>query len=235
MKKITFLFLIFSSIRAFAQDPDLFNYQWELSHLEINGIGVFPPANTEASPVPLQFFSDNTFTTNVCNTGVGSLTFNNSNYTFTIPPGGLAVTLMMCIFEENDLFESSYYGFYFNNISSPFAYDIINLGGSMQLIITGANNNKAYYSQGPLAVETFAATSWAVYPNPAEGKLNFKFSEIPAGDFTIEIYDLLGKLCIDKLLTTGSTSIDVEELKPGIYMINYADNTLSGSTKFIKK
>jgi endonuclease/exonuclease/phosphatase family metal-dependent hydrolase len=59
-----------------------------------------------------------------------------------------------------------------------------------------------------------------VYPNPASGIVNFRFSEIPK-DARIEIYNLMGQLVASKDLTENQQSIalPVDDLTKGIYSV----------------
>lgn len=70
-----------------------------------------------------------------------------------------------------------------------------------------------------------------MYPNPVGNTLRFSLTNT-IEDFSISIYDLLGKQVITKKITTTQTdlSIDVSSLKKGVYFVN-----LKSGTTFVNK
>ena len=59
-----------------------------------------------------------------------------------------------------------------------------------------------------------------IFPNPAREILNFKFSVLNSGiDYELMIYDLQGKPIISTLLNSSKTSINIKDIKPGIYFV----------------
>lgn len=73
------------------------------------------------------------------------------------------------------------------------------------------------------------------YPSPANSKLNFELSTIGEGQVTINIFDITGKLVAVKNVSANGdlateTSIDVSDLKSGIYVyeVKFEDFSTSG-------
>lgn len=73
------------------------------------------------------------------------------------------------------------------------------------------------------------------YPSPANTKLNFELSTIGEGQVTINIFDITGKLVAVKNVSANGdlateTSIDVSDLKSGIYVyeVKFEDFSTSG-------
>ena len=69
---------------------------------------------------------------------------------------------------------------------------------------------------------------FSLYPNPASNQLNVINKESIS---KIEIYDAVGKL----QLSTTQTSIDISNLKPGVYFVKAFSEKGIASQKFVKK
>ena len=81
----------------------------------------------------------------------------------------------------------------------------------------------------------------AIYPNPASDKLNILLhSERSTKPLDIQIYDQTGRLILSKSYSDKDTlnlvySIDISELKVGIYHIVIANGHKSTSKTFVKE
>ena len=65
-----------------------------------------------------------------------------------------------------------------------------------------------------------------VYPNPAVAKAQFKFSNMPAGTYKLDIYNMIGQAVISKeyyINDYRSESIDLSSLHKGIYVYRLSD------------
>lgn len=67
----------------------------------------------------------------------------------------------------------------------------------------------------------------SIYPNPVSTVLNIKTE----GDLQAEIYDMNGR----KLMTAFSKSINIQDLKAGVYTITVKQDGKSTAMKFVKK
>ncbi|MDF2453970.1 MAG: hypothetical protein K0S26_3474, partial [Bacteroidota bacterium] len=89
----------------------------------------------------------------------------------------------------------------------------------------------------PQGVEEHENTNtMIVYPNPVKDKLHFNTTK--EGDVVVEIYDLKGSLIISQKLRGGQismTSVDVDGLKPGPYVMKLSGNGSLMHLKFIKE
>ena len=76
--------------------------------------------------------------------------------------------------------------------------------------------------------------SFEMYPNPVSDKLNI---QLPSGSEKAEvsIFDYTGRLVSSKTISSNDTSIDVQSISNGIYIIRVASNTKIGVQRFIKK
>jgi hypothetical protein len=81
-------------------------------------------------------------------------------------------------------------------------------------------------------IETSIANSLdnkiSIYPNPAS---NILYIENPVNKANVSIFDLSGKLVIQKLLETGINKINISDLNSGLFLINVNGNI----SKFVKK
>ena len=75
-----------------------------------------------------------------------------------------------------------------------------------------------------------------IYPNPATGFLYVK-AEIYAKDYKATLYSLAGKVVLTKNLCIGSNTakINLETLKPGIYLLSLENENTVKNYKIIKK
>ena len=62
-----------------------------------------------------------------------------------------------------------------------------------------------------------------LYPNPASKEVNFEFSTIEKGDYTLSIFDVLGKKVYQDRLDVkegiSKKTINIMELRKGIYFV----------------
>jgi hypothetical protein len=71
-----------------------------------------------------------------------------------------------------------------------------------------------------------------LYPNPALGELNIS---VPfEGPFTMEVYSTDGQLLISKSYSPKENVINLQSLKPGLYMLNVKGKTKSTTAKFVR-
>jgi len=74
-----------------------------------------------------------------------------------------------------------------------------------------------------------------VYPNPAKDKFEVKSSKFNAKSATIEIYNITGKKLLDKQISAGTETveIDVKPLKNGVYFCRVSFENSSSTHKII--
>ena len=81
MKTFITIFILALSTTAFAQDPQLFENEWYLQNVIIDGQDNFPPSNDELSYVPAIFTQDGFFTS-VCNELTGFIEYEINSFSF---------------------------------------------------------------------------------------------------------------------------------------------------------
>ncbi|MFT5215212.1 MAG: hypothetical protein ACI83H_000320 [Glaciecola sp.] len=87
------------------------------------------------------------------------------------------------------------------------------------------NNQKIVLSADDSAIRLFK-----IYPNPTSNKLHF--SGLTSENFTVSVYDLLGKKIMN-LSQIANSALDISELQAGIYIIKFEG--FNTTYKFIKK
>jgi len=92
-------------------------------------------------------------------------------------------------------------------------------------------------NQSVLSVQTginnIDNTGVNVYPNPIRNDLNIEFTD--KSSRTIKVYDLLGKVLIEKISNSKNEIIDMSMLEDGIYIINIQTGESIDSYKMIKE
>ena len=85
-----------------------------------------------------------------------------------------------------------------------------------------------------LSVDEFENGSFVVYPNPASDLVTISLKDTYNSISTISVYDVLGKMIIQKMVTESisSETIDLSSVNPGIYFI---DVQTENNVKVVKK
>jgi hypothetical protein len=82
-----------------------------------------------------------------------------------------------------------------------------------------------------LSTDNFSQNQFLIYPNPAQSILNIE-SKTSSVIETLRIYDLFGKLLLEK--TQNTDQVTVENLSNGVYIIEVASDGKTYKNKFIK-
>lgn len=87
--------------------------------------------------------------------------------------------------------------------------------------------------EAPLSVDNFEANNFSLYPNPA--KESFILETNTSLMSAIQITDINGRIVKNMNLSgVSNTSVDVSDLKSGMYFVSVQTDTGSGTTKFVK-
>lgn len=70
-----------------------------------------------------------------------------------------------------------------------------------------------------------------VFPNPSQGKVTVRFSEMPQSNSRIEILDLSGRRLITRIISGTSEEFNLEHLTSGLYLVK----SILGSSEFVQK
>lgn len=242
MKKIIVILLFIVCVKSNAQLQDiLIENDWYLYSLSVDGQIYYPPVNSEMPSVTLDFIdfqSDVIFETQGCNTGNGVVIIDENDYTLTFTDG-IQVTLILCDYEENSNFENYYFGFYINNVDTPFNIGlfIIDDPNSNEelygLEIVSPNGDYAFYNNWILSNEDFLAPEFYMYPNPVTER--FHISSAINENIDVLIYDITGKLIITKKNINAQNPIDIGDIESGLYFVQVSDKRGNSSIKRLVK
>ena len=97
----------------------------------------------------------------------------------------------------------------------------------------------SYSSQIAVNCESLNNNNVMVYPNPFTDKLNIRYNGIASGNITYCIYNSLGSkvLCgefTENALKNNDMSLDLQQLKDGVYHLQLIVNGKIINTKIVK-
>ncbi len=86
-----------------------------------------------------------------------------------------------------------------------------------------------------LSVENYSATNYLIYPNPTKDIVNIQFNSAINNSISVSIFNLQGKLVLDEEygLDSRSFSLDLSQLKSGLYFIQLKGESFSTTEKLI--
>ena len=115
--------------------------------------------------------------------------------------------------------------------------------GSLSVIYAKGTSTSYAYHGGNRGFTTLSVTlgisenkllSFEMYPNPVSDVLNI---QLPSGTDKAEVgvYDYTGRLVSTKTISSNDSTLDVQNISKGIYIIRVATNSNIGVQRFIKK
>ena len=85
---------------------------------------------------------------------------------------------------------------------------------------------------GTLGIDDFELSGFQIYPNPSKNIFNIKLKN--TNEFEFEIYDLTGKIIVDKTKVSGNYyQLDMSSYSNGMYFINIKANNKSATRKLM--
>ncbi len=233
MKTFITIFILALSTTAFAQDPQLFENEWYLQNVIIDGQDNFPPSNDELSYVPAIFTQDGFFTS-VCNELTGFIEYEINSFSFPQP---LETTFIDCQFQVNEDFEVIYFNYYYSGPGNLYNYTITtDSNENKTLVVISNTGDQAIYGDHILSIEDFYDPQFTIHPNPAQNELLIT-AQNTTENLKIKIFNIEGKLLSAQSITLqDQKAIDVSQLLSGIYFLNIEDENGNTTTKkFIKQ
>ena len=114
---------------------------------------------------------------------------------------------------------------------------------SLSVIYAKGSSTSYAYHGGNRGFTTLSVTlgipenkllSFEMYPNPASDVLNV---QLPTGTEKAEVsvFDYTGRLVSSKTISSNDSTLDVQNISKGIYIIRVATNSKIGVQRFIKK
>lgn len=89
------------------------------------------------------------------------------------------------------------------------------------------------FSFTTLGVDNFVDEEVSIYPNPVKNELHLDFTF--STDATIRMFDVSGKLVLNKILKNQNNTISLKQLAKGIYFLNVASANKSDTYKIVKE
>ena len=220
---------------SFSQDPRIFENNWYLTNVIVNGVNNFPPI----SNMNINFISPTNFYAHACNTMWASVTFENNNTNFSAT--NYSYTLDFCGNTLAENFQNIYFPFFLNE-SGPnpsnnydFTYNIYEFQGVRTLIINSMFNQQAVYSSVMLSNESFEKLDFSLYPNPSEDYIEIQLNNEFTNNVSLELYNQIGLICKIEKLFSSKTRIETEDLSSGIYFVKIKTENETIVKKLIKK
>jgi len=235
MKKVALLLGLIYSFNSFGQDPFLFENDWFLAQLTVDGTPIDIPNNTEVGIIPTYFMDFKPldyFESTVCNTFAADVTIGSDQITFN----NIVVGLFECTIAANTAFEFIYFPFFQDHEGVPNDYfvsiiDGPETGDQLVLNIINPDGDNAEYWNNKLSAPENSINELTVFPNPTQEILSWNSSF--KGPVEVRIYSLQGTLV--KQLNQVQNSVDVSALSSGIYFIELKADAVISRSKFIKQ
>jgi hypothetical protein len=229
------------SQNSFAQDPILFQGEWKLESLVLDGEAFSPPFNDEIDTVGLTFEDEegaDIFNSWVCNSFFASINFEEGgdelDFSFSFTED-YSITLIECDLAENTTFENQYFNFYLNTMQDPFGYYIEIPEEIVTLVVIASNGDIAVYTNDSLSLSENTLPSFSIYPNPSSDELYINTSQ-GLETYTITVFDIHGR----QLVTTskkklGGSPLQIQDWTSGVYFIRIENqNGVTTTKQFIK-
>lgn len=124
---------------------------------------------------------------------------------------------------------------YFTGAGNTFSYTFNQVGSTNYVCDPHAGNmNGTVTVTSTAGITKNNLLSFDMYPNPVSDMLTV---QLPTGTEKAEvsIIDYTGRLVFSKTISSNDTSIDVQSISKGIYIIRVASNAKIGVQRFIKK
>ena len=219
-----------------AQYDEIFTETWYLADLKHEGVDIDIPSNSEVEFVTLNFI-DGTAPYgcyNLCNTVSGYTIIDDPFGTFVFTE--VVATLITCSIPANEVFEFSYFDFFFSAEDQEIDYDfsIIDIPGEpgeYGLSFNKPSGDFAFYLSFPLLDNPeFSLDELNIYPNPATDLVRLNN---PTGmELNASIYTVDGrKLKSTKVL---NDQIEVSDLASGVYFLELNSEDGKVVKRFIK-
>ena len=115
--------------------------------------------------------------------------------------------------------------------------------GSLSVIYAKGSSTSYAYHGGNRGFTTLSVTlgisenkllSFEMYPNPVSDVLNIQLPPV-TDKAEVGVYDYTGRLVSTKTISSNDSTLDVQNISKGIYILRVTTNTKIGVQRFIKK
>ena len=91
----------------------------------------------------------------------------------------------------------------------------------------------AHFEPNALSTTTNRENLFAIYPNPTSGNFTIAIENFNNEDYTLELYDIIGKKLYEQPIQAAQTSIQTSSLSKGVYFVTINSNKGKSSKKII--
>ena len=123
---------------------------------------------------------------------------------------------------------------FFRGPGNTFTYTFNQVGSTNYVCDPHAGNmNGTVTVSSTASISKNKLLSFELFPNPVSDQLSI---QLPTGSEKAEvgIFDYTGRLVKSKTITSNDTSIDVQKLSKGIYLIRVSSDAKIGAQRFVK-
>jgi sulfur transfer protein SufE len=90
-------------------------------------------------------------------------------------------------------------------------------------------------SQSTIASDMFDNLKIDMYPNPANDKVTIRFSTLPNEETKISILDMMGRELQSRTAQNATETLDIQDLKSGMYFVKTEISNNVKTQKLIKR
>ncbi len=229
VKKLLFLVLVFTALKSFGQNPELFGI-WYLTSYSIDLEEPNYISNIQPPISPFLIIGETLDFSGeaACNPYIGNFSYNSNMDKLVL--SNFDTTLSLCDFEDHNIFEVDYFSYFLVPGSYQYYFYSDN-SGNRHLVFSISSGSELDYQNQPLSVSKNTLNNFKIYPNPVSDQL-FVTSE----KFTIEsmaIFSMTGQKILQ--IEGASNSINVSSLSKGMYFLEINSEEGKVVQKFIKK
>lgn len=221
-KKLILLLCFLYSSSGIAQNPELFNNQWYLHKVIIDGQDFFPPVNSEIQNITLDMTSTDLLTI-ACTWGSGPISSIDNDQFELIEMGFISED---CFLQETIDFEILYFLDFYTAVGPPYNFNYLietDANDNEILTLTNVEGVQAVYGSNELSVQDIKAHDFVLSPNPVTS--NYTTIICPSDiTYNLTIHDFTGKLLIRQMDIEGDHLLDVGNWTKGIYLL-YFENS----------
>jgi len=220
------LLALITSPKIAAQDAQLFNNNWYLEYIVIDGNTEVPPDVMSEPEIGRVSFFPNGFGFLYCDAVESNITYNSTQPTFELI-GEPIILIGFCADPSNLTFAGLYYTIFYELISPKniFTYEFESNGEILRLTITNSEGDSAVYNNQLLSSEDFDTSTVSLYPNPTDGPLRIN-SPFPVDQ--VKLYNLQGLLVMEQ---KDSRQLDISGLTAGLYLVEL----VAGGQRVVRK
>lgn len=126
----------------------------------------------------------------------------------------------------------------YEGINSSITMADINGSGYLDMIVGNQAGGVAFFkgAEAIISVKDLNQVSAvSVYPNPSNGNVYIDVANNSLKNASIEVFDLMGKSQLKKMVNTARMQLNLQYLPQGIYLLKFANDKGNKVIKWIKK